>query len=162
ARARLLELVADLDDARWMGPRLPIVNPIRWEIAHVAWFQERWVLRHARNEEPLRADGDALYDSSAVAHDVRWDLPLPSRAEPLVFDNEKWAHPVDVRAFRIARACVTNAEYAAFVDDRGYERRELWSDDGWAWRASAEAKHPVYWQRGARGEWLVRRFDVVG
>ena len=51
ARARLLELVADLDDARWMGPRLPIVNPIRWEIAHVAWFQERWVLRHARNEE---------------------------------------------------------------------------------------------------------------
>lgn len=252
SRARLLELVLDLDDARWMGPRLPIVNPIRWEIGHVGWFQEKWVLRHARNREPLRADGDALYDSSNVAHDTRWDLPLPSRNEtlaymqeilertlaciperridayfhelalfhedmhgeaiaytrqtlehptprlaiaepepdareigggplpgdvevpgrshmlgapldePFVFDNEKWAHPVDVATFRIARACVTNAEYAEFVDDGGYERRELWSDDGWAWRAGVGAKHPVYWQRGERDRWLVRRFDVVG
>ena len=253
ARARLLELVLDLDDARWMGPKLAIVNPIRWEIGHVAWFQEKWVLRHARNEEPQRADGDSLYDSSAIAHDLRWDLPLPSRAdtlaymerilartlaciperrvkdsyfhelalfhedmhgeaicytrqtleyptprlaiaqpetdarqigggplpgdvdvpggrfmlgapldEPFVFDNEKWAHPVEVAPFRIARACTTNAEFAAFVDDRGYERRELWSDEGWAWRTGVEAKHPVYWQRGSKGEWLVRRFDVVG
>src|SRR4051794_4760675 len=42
SRARTLDLVLDLDDARWMGPRLAIVNPIRWEIGHVAWFQERW------------------------------------------------------------------------------------------------------------------------
>src|SRR4051812_31500448 len=61
SRARTLELVQDLDDARWMGPRLSIVNPIRWEIGHVAWFQERWVLRHARGEAPRLAGGDALY-----------------------------------------------------------------------------------------------------
>ncbi|MGH7822272.1 MAG: DinB family protein, partial [Candidatus Binatia bacterium] len=73
ARRRTLDLVAGLDDAELMGPRLPIVNPMRWEVGHVAWFQEHWTLRHARGERPLREDGDALYDSARVAHDTRWD-----------------------------------------------------------------------------------------
>ena len=81
ARQRTFDLVADLTDEQLMGPRLAIVNPLRWEIAHVAWFQEQWVLRHGLGEAPIRADGDALYDSSAVPRDVRWDLPLTSRAD---------------------------------------------------------------------------------
>ena len=78
ARARLLDLVEDLPPGGLLGPRLAIVNPPLWEIGHVGWFLERWVLRHAAGLPPLRADGDSLYDSSAVAHDTRWDLPLPS------------------------------------------------------------------------------------
>ena len=39
-------------------------------------------------------------------------------ADGFVFDNEKWAHEVDVAPFRIAKAPVTNAEFAAFVDGR--------------------------------------------
>ena len=45
-RERTLALVSDLDDAQLIGPRLAIVNPMLWEIGHVAWFWERWVLRH--------------------------------------------------------------------------------------------------------------------
>ena len=60
ARARTRALVAGLDDAQLMGPRLAIVNPLRWEVGHVGWFQEYWALRHARDEAPLRADGDRL------------------------------------------------------------------------------------------------------
>src|SRR5687767_10853265 len=85
ARARSLALIEDLTDAELLGPRLAIVNPMRWEIGHVGWFQERWVLRHALGRPSLRADADALYDSSAVPHDTRWDLPLPSRAETLAY-----------------------------------------------------------------------------
>src|SRR5262249_13364835 len=47
-----------------------------------------------------------------------------------VFDNEKWAHPVQVSPFAIARAPVTQAEYAAFVEDGGYRRPEFWGDEG--------------------------------
>lgn len=83
ARERTLALVADLTDEELLGPRLPVVNPLRWEIGHVAWFQEKWVLRHALGHPALRADGDLLYDSMAVPHDARWDLPLPSRADTL-------------------------------------------------------------------------------
>ncbi len=78
ARGRLLDLVEGLPPGGLLGPRLAIVNPPLWEIGHVGWFLERWVLRHAAGRAPLRADGDSLYDSSAVAHDTRWDLPLPS------------------------------------------------------------------------------------
>src|SRR5579862_5549812 len=87
ARARTLSLVLDLDDARWMGPLLAIVNPILWEIGHVAWFQELWTLRRA-GAAPLRADGDALYDSAKVGHDTRWGLPLPGRADTLGYMSE--------------------------------------------------------------------------
>ena len=79
---------------------------------------------------------------------------------PFVFDNEKWAHRVEVEPFRMARVPVTNAEFALFVNDGGYERRELWSDEGWAWRGSVWAEHPVYWSKGAGG-WNHRRFDRV-
>src|SRR3989442_11597934 len=78
ARRRTRELVADLTDAEVIGPRLAIVNPMRWEVGHVGWFQEFWTLRTARDERPLRDDADRLYDSFRVAHDTRWDLPLPT------------------------------------------------------------------------------------
>ena len=47
ARARTFALMDGLDDAQLLGPRLSIVNPLLWEMAHVAWFQDLWVLRHA-------------------------------------------------------------------------------------------------------------------
>ncbi|MBI4191709.1 MAG: ergothioneine biosynthesis protein EgtB [Betaproteobacteria bacterium] len=77
-----------------------------------------------------------------------------------VFDNEKWAHRVELAPFSIARAAVTNGEFAAFVDDRGYERRELWCDAGWQWRVSAAARAPVYWVR-QEGQWMRRVYDLV-
>src|SRR5437867_5634016 len=88
ARERSFELVADLTDEQMMGPRLDIVNPLRWEIGHVAWFQEKWILRHLYKQEPIIKGVDALYDSAAVAHDTRWDLPLLSRRETLVYMQE--------------------------------------------------------------------------
>ncbi len=256
AREHTFELVADLTDPQLFGPRLAILNPLIWEIGHIAWFQEKWVLRGAAGELPLRADGDALYDSAAVPHDVRWDLRLPSRKEtlvymrdvrdrvieriergkgdsreryfilltvfhedmhgeaftytrqtlaypppaistagerpsvadytrnvdnsgpcpgdaeilggtfllgaspeePFVFDNEKWAHEVEIRPFGLARAPVTQAEFAAFVEDQGYRRPELWSGEGWTWREGEAAEHPLYWRSEGGGRWLRRDF----
>lgn len=77
-----------------------------------------------------------------------------------VFDNEKWAHEVDVRPFCMARTAVSNTEFAAFVNDGGYGRRELWSDAGWHWREEANATAPLYWVKHA-SEWHVRRFDQM-
>jgi gamma-glutamyl hercynylcysteine S-oxide synthase len=42
-----------------------------------------------------------------------------ARDNGFVFDNEKWAHEVPLAPARIARACVTNAAYAEFVDACG-------------------------------------------
>ena len=250
ARHRTLALTADLQGEQWLGPRLAIVNPPLWEIGHLAWFQEHWCLRQMETGALLPSiflNADQLYDSALVAHDTRWNLPLPTLPEthnylqevfqrvqqrlenepdneslnyfaqlalfhedmhgeafaytrqtlsyprpqleaqqdtsqsggPLlgdaeipggefmmgaqagsgfVFDNEKWAHPVTVKPFRMAKAPVTNAEFAAFVEDLGYRRRELWSEAGWMWRESVQAEAPVYWAKEG-GQWMQRVFD---
>ena len=247
ARARTLALLAGLSDAQLMGPKRPILNPLRWEAGHLAWFHEHWILRRLDGRAPLVAHTDALYDSTAVAHDTRWDLPLLSMADTLkylsdvhtalverlttrplterdayfyqltifhedmhteaflymrqtlgypaptlpdcvdsghdagpwpedvaisggtlqlgatrsqgfVFDNEKWAHPVAVAPFRIARAPVTNREYRAFVEAEGYFNRAYWDDTGWNWREAAGLTAPIHW-RQTDGAWQARRFD---
>ena len=88
ARGRTLDLIADLDDEQMIGPRLEIVNPLRWEIGHVAWFQEYWLLRYLHGRTPILADGDSLYDSANVAHETRWDLPLPSKAKTISYTQK--------------------------------------------------------------------------
>ncbi len=83
ARRRTLELAAGLDEEQLMGPKLPIVNPLRWEIGHVAWFHEKFILRDLYGRAPLLTNGDAIYDSIAIHHDQRWNLPLLSMQETL-------------------------------------------------------------------------------
>jgi iron(II)-dependent oxidoreductase len=107
-------------------------------------------------------------ESSGGAVPLRGDAEIPGgrfllgavREEPFVFDNEKWAHLVEVPSFAIARAAVTQAEFAEFVEGKGYSRREFWSEPGWSWRESAGAEHPTYWKREAGGRWLRRNFDA--
>jgi iron(II)-dependent oxidoreductase len=247
ARRRTRALTGDLRGEQLFGPKRSIVNPVLWELGHVAWFQERWCLRLRPDESlshSLLEGSDALYDSAKVAHDTRWDLPLPALSETLDyqervlehvlerleressdpwftyfvrlvifhedmhaeafhytrqtlgyadpldagpaqsakveelrgdaevaggtylvgasrnsgfhFDNEKWAHPVAVAAFRIARAPVTNREFLEFVREGGYRRRDWWSAEGWE---SKRASMPRYW-RSDGDEWLERRFSA--
>jgi iron(II)-dependent oxidoreductase len=88
ARERTLMLVRDLEGTQWWGPKLSIVNPPLWEIGHLAWFQEHWCLRHRKNAELLPSilrNADQLYDSAKVAHDTRWDLPLPNLDQTLAY-----------------------------------------------------------------------------
>lgn len=251
ARQRTFDLVSDLSDEQLVGPKLPTINPLVWEIGHAAWFQEKWVLRHVFEMPPISQDMDNLYDSIAIDHDIRWDLPLLSREqickylcevrgrtidalssnrltdqlayfvklsvfhedmhteaftytrqtlgyprptftnqkqidlkkqkdesntgdahvpggtfllgstqdEPFVFDNEKWAHAANVRPFSIATSAVTQGEYCEFIEDNGYTRQELWSDEGWRWREQTQAQHPLDWRREASGQWIRREFD---
>jgi iron(II)-dependent oxidoreductase len=265
ARQRTCELVADLLDEQLMGPKLDIINPLRWEIGHVGWFQEKWILRRSPGAKSVRPDADALYDSAAIPHDTRWDLPLPDRqvtlrylndvcervveliekgslgeedwyfimlsvfhedmhdeaflytrqtlgyppprskgagvrsqtrggegneseaqrlasgvmrhgsedvqipsgtfwlgafpGEGFVFDNEKWAHKVEVAPFAIGRTAVTQEQFAAFADAGGYRESRFWSEAGWRWRLEVDAQHPIHWQRETNGRWLRRNFD---
>jgi iron(II)-dependent oxidoreductase len=77
------------------------------------------------------------------------------------YDNERPRHAVALAPFWIDVAPVTNGEFLTFIGDGGYERRELWSDAGWAWRTESGARAPKYWEWDA-GAWVVRTFDRVG
>lgn len=250
ARRRSLALMSDVLAERPLGPTLAIVNPPLWELGHVGFFHDYFALRQLYNlPDYQQPQADRLYDSSTIAHDQRWALPLPDRAQvydylarveramldrlpdsgpaseaqsyvyqltglhedmhgeaftytrqtlgdpaptlepgpaltpvesgplpgdvtvpggdhqlgshpsvPFCFDNEKPVTRVRVDPFRIARAPVTNAEFAEFVQDRGYQRPELWSQPGWHWRTQAQAEAPHYWRLNEH-RWEERVFD---
>ena len=250
AARRTTVLISDLAPEQLIVPKLDIVNPFLWEIGHVAFFYEANVLLPTGFEKELMPNGDKLYNSFDVDHDVRWSLPIPNRAGTLeyltrvrqlvldrlheresnarstylhllaaqhedmhaeaftymrqtlgysaprlghvvlgksssspglargdvefaggtfrigaeqsaifVYDNEKWAHEVILSPFRMASTAVSAGEFAAFVEDAGYTRRELWSVEGWAWREDEKLEHPLYWKRDSNQNWSCRHFD---
>ncbi len=55
---------------------------------------------------------------------------LGHEGESFAFDNERPRHRVFLEPFAIASRPVTNGELLAFVEDRGYERSELWLSAG--------------------------------
>lgn len=222
-------------------PHLPTINPPLWELGHLAWFTEWFVLREALSSHPADAQraslltrGDDWFDSNTVPHRSRWTLDLPSagalktychevldrtldklsrepgtdealypyrlalahedmhgeallytlqtlgvpvppslsRDEPVrspsariaypggtialgaqeggfVFDNEKQAHQCYVAPFDIDAGLVTNAQFAEFMADGGYQNRQFWSVAGSAWLMQQERSSPRYWQREA-------------
>lgn len=246
AHTRTLALIDGLTPEQLMGPLLAIVNPLRWEVGHAAYFYEYWILRQHLQEQSIRSDSDSLYDSITIAHDDRWDLPLPSmqdthayietvldrvkdclsrgedpkrdylaqyavfhhdmhneaytytrqtldyptpdigkpgyqilnaggmsgdvhipggtfmlgatQQDGFVFDNEKWAHQVEVAAFSISRAAISNADYLKFVEAGGYAKKQYWDEDGWKWCEQSKLQHPLYWHQGSEG-WLIKQFD---
>jgi gamma-glutamyl hercynylcysteine S-oxide synthase len=64
------------------------------------------------------------------------------------YDNEKPRHDAWTDAFRITRTPVTNATWLTFTEGGGYERREWWSDEGWAWKEEYDITHPMGWAGG--------------
>ncbi|VTU20215.1 Iron(II)-dependent oxidoreductase EgtB [Variovorax sp. PBS-H4] len=90
-RARTRAWTFDLSDAQWQVPRHAGVNLVAWELSHLAWFGEFWVLRgphsvdahgHVQAGAPARIAGpDALFDSSRLPHIARWSAALPTREE---------------------------------------------------------------------------------
>jgi iron(II)-dependent oxidoreductase len=57
------------------------------------------------------------------------------------YDNERPRHTVEQPGYRIARRPVTNASWMHFSEGGGYERREWWSREGWAWKEEYDVTH---------------------
>jgi gamma-glutamyl hercynylcysteine S-oxide synthase len=62
-------------------------------------------------------------------------------AEGFAYDNERPQHAVELPAFCIARRPVSNASWMRFSEGGGYERREWWSQEGWAWKEEYDITH---------------------
>ncbi|MEO7577229.1 MAG: selenoneine synthase SenA [Massilia sp.] len=233
-------------------PHIATINPPLWELGHIAWFAEWFILREAMSTHPAAAQrhslltrGDDWFDSNTVPHRSRWTLDLPGagalktychevldrvldklsreaatdaalypyrlalahedmhgeaflyslqtlgvaapaqlthdapslvrsaelsypggamtlggeRDGGFVFDNEKPGFTCYVPAFRIDAGLVTNAAFAEFVADGGYQNRQYWSGAGSAWLMRQERSSPRYWQRDGGG-WRTVRFGV--
>jgi iron(II)-dependent oxidoreductase len=225
-RRRTLDLVGHLPASDLERQVDPIMSPLVWDLAHIAAYEDLWLVHRLAGQPLLRPDLAALYDAfetprtvrgeieildTAAAHaylaDVRdraiqtmngrgpdgvlhemvlrhelqhtetmrqamelggllppgeatlhpvdgaadddWvtvprgPFRMGARNGVFSYDNERPAHDVDVPAFRIARRPITNGTWMRFVEGGGYERREWWSDEGWAWKEEYDITHPT-------------------
>jgi iron(II)-dependent oxidoreductase len=222
-RRRTLDLVGHLPAADLERQVDPIMSPLVWDLAHIAAYEDLWLVHRFAGRPLLRPDLAARYDAFETPRSVRGDIELldPAGAreylaavrervvettngrgpdavlhemvlrhelqhtetmrqamelggllppgEPALraldgpadewvavpagpfrmgangasfsYDNERPAHDVDVPAFRIARRPVTNGTWMRFSEGGGYERREWWSDEGWAWKEDYDITH---------------------
>lgn len=72
------------------------------------------------------------------------------RADGFSYDNERPRHVRDVAPFRIGRTPITNATFLTFVEGGGYERREWWSREAWAWKEEYDIERPAGWTADGR------------
>lgn len=77
--------------------------------------------------------------------------------DPWALDNERPAHRVELPAYFIDAAPVTNGAYAEFIADGGYDDPRWWTEQGWRHRQEAELSAPLHWRRDGSG-WAYRRF----
>jgi iron(II)-dependent oxidoreductase len=61
--------------------------------------------------------------------------------EGFAYDNERPRHTARTGPFHIARRPVSKASWLHFSEGGGYERREWWSDEGWAWKEEYDITH---------------------
>jgi len=81
--------------------------------------------------------------------------PIGADAAGFAYDNERPRHEVELAAFELDAAPVTNGAFGEWVEAGGYAREKWWSPAGWAWRVRDGAKRPLYWTEDG----LERRFD---
>jgi iron(II)-dependent oxidoreductase len=101
-----------------------------------------------------RASSDRMASVAAGA------FPMgASEGEMFAYDNERPLHTAHLPAFKIDKLLTTNEEYAHFILEGGYDRREWWSDEGWAWREKENWNAPLFWTQQNK-DWRVQRmFD---
>jgi iron(II)-dependent oxidoreductase len=73
---------------------------------------------------------------------------IGSGDEGFAYDNERPRHTDDIARLEIGRTPVTNATWLSFAEGGGYERREWWSDEGWAWKEEYDITHPAAAETG--------------
>ncbi|HEY7831694.1 MAG TPA: SUMF1/EgtB/PvdO family nonheme iron enzyme [Solirubrobacteraceae bacterium] len=222
-RRRTLELIAHLSTNDMERVLSPIMSPLVWDLAHIAAYEDLWLVHRHAGLDLLRADLAELYDAfetprqkrgeielldtaqarvymeevsersaaaieahgvgegfvheMVVRHELQhtetmrqtmalagllpageppqtpattaegWiEIPagtfqMGAGAEVFAYDNERPRHTAHTGAFQIARHPVSKASWMSFSEGGGYERREWWSDEGWAWKEEYDITH---------------------
>ena len=155
-RARGLAMLSE----RGVGDGVICEMVIRHELQHGETMRQAMVIADLLGDAEAASRDQPLNDSvgggaaAAAARDGYWvEVPAGSFAmgasdEGFAYDNERPRHERETAGFQISRRPATNADWLRFSEQGGYERAELWSEDGWAWlgeqrRQEQAAMHPA-------------------
>ena len=152
-RARTLEVI----DERGVGDGTLHEMVLRHEHQHNETMLQTLQLACLSDYElaerrPLPSAPDRSYTGLETVEVPAGPCTLGADARGFAYDNERPRHRTDVRGYRIGRTPVTNATYLTFVEGGGYQRREWWCDEGWAWKEEYDITRPAAWTADLAGE----------
>jgi len=147
-RARTLETA----EAHGVGDGFLHGLVVRHEQQHTETMLQTLELAHLEGYEPAPSGRPSAPGPGAGRHTgLEWvEVPagpctIGAAPGPFSYDNERPRHEVELPAYRIGRTPITNATFLAFAEGGGYERREWWSDEGWAWKEEYDISRPAEW-----------------
>lgn len=153
---RVLTLLAKCDDTALTTTVLGTHHEeqhqelILTDVKHALWSNP---LYPAYTADPPTQDGDPARTPLAwIAFDEAV-TDIGSGGAFFAFDNETPRHRANTGPFALASRLVTNEEYAAFIDDGGYDRSALWLSDGWEAAQTGHWRAPLYWRGGDDRGW---------
>jgi iron(II)-dependent oxidoreductase len=76
ARRRTEALLEPLSDEQLTREISPLQSPLVWDLAHIAHFEELWLLRRAGGRDALSPEFDDVYDAFAHTRSERGRLPI--------------------------------------------------------------------------------------
>jgi iron(II)-dependent oxidoreductase len=98
ARARTTALLAPLDDASLTAQASPLMSPLVWDLAHIAHYEELWLLREITGAAPTDDLFDDVYDAFRHPRSERPTLPILGPAEARRYGADVRARVLDVLA----------------------------------------------------------------
>jgi ergothioneine biosynthesis protein EgtB len=107
---------------------------------------------------PPQEYGTAASPARWIAHDGGM-VEIGAPVDGFAFDNERSRHAALLQPYCLASRLATNAEYLEFINDKGYQRPELWLSDGWDTACREGWLAPLYWENTGEG-W--REFTLCG
>jgi iron(II)-dependent oxidoreductase len=135
--ARTGEVIAE----RGVGDGVVCEMVVRHELQHRETMRQTIAIAGLLSEQER-----ALQDAPLDGHDGWLRVPagpfaMGAGSEHFAYDNERPRHTVQLPAFEIAHRPVSNGSWMRFSEGGGYERREWWSDEGWAWKEQYDITH---------------------
>ena len=85
ARERTMAIVAAFSDSDLETQHIEIMSPLVWDLAHIAAYEELWLVHRLAGEPLSRPELAAMYDAFETPRAVRGDLPLLDRAQALEY-----------------------------------------------------------------------------
>jgi gamma-glutamyl hercynylcysteine S-oxide synthase len=134
-RARTVEVIAH----RGVGDGFVCEMVLRHELQHSETMRQTLAIAGLlpAGEPPL----GPLEESQGWAAIPAGPFTMGSGPEAFAYDNEHPRHAVETGAFHIARLPVSCASWMSFSEGGGYQRREWWSPEGWAWKQEHQVTH---------------------
>ena len=131
---------------------------------------------------PAKEAPEKLLKTFVAQNEQAAKIPLTDDNRKILyraFLSEQPQHPVKLVKYQISRYPVTNMQYQAFVDGKGYQTHDCWNDEGWQWKEEEGidspkyhgseldlANHPVvgvsWYEASAFCSWLTHRLREIG